>query len=337
MSDDGTGGGIRIPSMVISKADGLILMDFLKRASDEEIEQLAIMAEFIMDKPDDRVEYDIWFTSSNDHALDFISDFKDLDSKFADMVLMEPHYVFWRCTNCEQQYLQNDCYGGGKYCAMEPSDAKIKGKEIIQEDLREKCLYNKFYSDEKTRYLWWAYMKFVHQNCYNVINEDCSISAHKKLSLNFEETKQCVENSFSSSDWDKNGTTNSMIDTEIEYWKKFGSGIYPSIVINNRTFRGQLESLSVFNAICAGFLNPPRMCLSTLSASTPDFIGIENDGIKGSVVVVLVLVLILVNVMIVYCYRRYSKREMQQDMKIQIESAVSQYFALSQRSQAYQS
>ena len=101
MSDDGTGGGIRIPSMIISKDDGLILMDFLKRASEEEIDQLAIMAEFIMDKPDDRVEYDIWFTSSNDRALDFITDFKEMDSKFAEMVLMEPHYVFWRCTNCE--------------------------------------------------------------------------------------------------------------------------------------------------------------------------------------------------------------------------------------------
>ena len=44
MSDDGTGGGIRIPSMLIGKTDGKKLIDFLKRASDEEIEQTAIMA-----------------------------------------------------------------------------------------------------------------------------------------------------------------------------------------------------------------------------------------------------------------------------------------------------
>ena len=37
------------------------------------------MADFVMDKPDNRVEYDIWFTSSNDRALDFITDFKDFD------------------------------------------------------------------------------------------------------------------------------------------------------------------------------------------------------------------------------------------------------------------
>ena len=38
MADDGTGGGIRIPSMIISKTEGLKLIDFLKRASDQEID-----------------------------------------------------------------------------------------------------------------------------------------------------------------------------------------------------------------------------------------------------------------------------------------------------------
>jgi len=38
MSDDGTGGGIRIPSMLVGKTDGKKLIDFLKRASNEEID-----------------------------------------------------------------------------------------------------------------------------------------------------------------------------------------------------------------------------------------------------------------------------------------------------------
>lgn len=136
MSDDGTGGGIRIPSMLVTKTEGKMLLEFLKRASDQELDQIAIMAEFTMEKPDNRVEYDIWFTSSNDRALDFISDFKEYDEKFGEKVLMTPHYVFWKCTFCEEQYLKNDCYGGGKYCAVEPSNENLKGREIIDEDLR---------------------------------------------------------------------------------------------------------------------------------------------------------------------------------------------------------
>jgi hypothetical protein len=37
MSDDGSGAGIRIPSMLISKKDGLELIDFLQTASEDEV------------------------------------------------------------------------------------------------------------------------------------------------------------------------------------------------------------------------------------------------------------------------------------------------------------
>jgi hypothetical protein len=38
MKDDGTGNAIRIPSMLISKTDGKKLLDYLKRASNEELD-----------------------------------------------------------------------------------------------------------------------------------------------------------------------------------------------------------------------------------------------------------------------------------------------------------
>ena len=37
MSDDGTGAGIRIPSMLISKSDGDKLLDFMKTATATEL------------------------------------------------------------------------------------------------------------------------------------------------------------------------------------------------------------------------------------------------------------------------------------------------------------
>ena len=55
-----------------------------------------------------------------------------------------------------------------------------------------------------------------------------------------------------------------MIDTDIKYWAKFGSNLFPSIVINNSTFRGQLETQAVFNAICAGFSDAPKECRTVL-------------------------------------------------------------------------
>ena len=105
-------------------------------------------------------------------------------------------------------------------------------------------------------------MKYVHTNCYSVINEDCSKRAHLKLGLDYDKTFKCFVSSFSHADWANAKTNNSIIDSEIDYWKIYGSGIYPSVVVNNRTYRGQLESLAVFNALCAGFLEAPGMCNS---------------------------------------------------------------------------
>ena len=154
------------------------------------------------------------------------------------------------------------------------------------------------------------------------MTEDCSFKAHEKLKMPYSFTKECVEQSFSNKDWASPKTVNYLIDQEIDYWNKYGSGLYPSIVINNKTFRGQLDTLSVFNALCAGFATPPKMCEETLGIYTPDVLEeikktVPSSGkISGSGIVLLAIGVILLNVVIVYCYRRQSKREVQTAMQV---------------------
>jgi hypothetical protein len=42
------------------------------------------MAVFDISRPDNRVEYDLWFSSANNKALDFIQDFGKINAKFGD-------------------------------------------------------------------------------------------------------------------------------------------------------------------------------------------------------------------------------------------------------------
>jgi len=56
----------------------------MKSASEEELDQLAMLASFDLSRPDNRVEYDVWLTSSNDRALDFMQDFAKVDKKFGE-------------------------------------------------------------------------------------------------------------------------------------------------------------------------------------------------------------------------------------------------------------
>ena len=137
-----------------------------------------------------------------------------------------------------------------------------------------------------------------------------------------------MRNSFTNSNWESIYTNNTIIDEEITYWRKYGSGIFPAIIINNKTYRGQMEELAVVNALCAGFAQPPEMCKAILNSVKPDYLIESKNGIRGSVIFVMVVGLILINIVVVYCYRRYTRREMQSEMNTQIESAVSQYFAL---------
>lgn len=184
MSDDGTGSGIRIPSMLISQSDGLKLIDFLETQDAFSIDNIAIQAEFIMDAPDNKVEYNLWFSSSNDRMLDFISDFKNKAFSLAGDAQMTPRYVFWSCVGCDSSFLNDNCYADGRYCAYEYSNSKITGTDIIDEDIRQKCLWNRLVGT-KDESLWWDYISEAHKLCFNDINRDCSRDTHTKVGLDY--------------------------------------------------------------------------------------------------------------------------------------------------------
>lgn len=70
MGDDGTGTGIRIPSMLISSEDGSILREFAKTKVGA-----TLSAEFNVKALVDIVDVELWFSSNNKEALNFIKEF----------------------------------------------------------------------------------------------------------------------------------------------------------------------------------------------------------------------------------------------------------------------
>ena len=76
----------------------------------------------------------------------------------------------------------------------------------------------------------------------------------------YEETMQCVKNSFDGPNWQVDD--NLILKDDAVSWKKYGHGYWPSVVINRRTFRGDLIPDNVFEAICSGFTTPPDYCVT---------------------------------------------------------------------------
>jgi len=113
MGDDGTGTGIRIPSMLIGKAQGAILMDQAKLNK----EPVTLSAEFVMKHPDNTVEMELWYSSANVLALDFIKEFDKYMKDLQDYLDFTPRFVTWGCTACTKAFKQRECFSEGKYCA----------------------------------------------------------------------------------------------------------------------------------------------------------------------------------------------------------------------------
>jgi hypothetical protein len=141
MSDDGTGTGLNIPSMIISKEDGKILKDFLKNQPDELTSQAAVQAEFVVDNPENTVEMEFWYTSGKDTALDFLKAFSSNISPIIYELDFSPHIVTWSCTYCDSDYKKKNCFGDGKYCGLRTDKASIKSKDLVLEDLRQVCIH----------------------------------------------------------------------------------------------------------------------------------------------------------------------------------------------------
>jgi hypothetical protein len=95
------------------------------------------------------------------------------------------------------------------------------------------------------------------------------------------------------------------------------------------------------NGICAGFADPPKMCKRILESSINDptiLFYPEDQEVYEVHHVFIVCLLIMVTVSIVLClYRRHAKREMKQKINVQIEDAVNQYLALSNKDPEAQS
>lgn len=73
MGDDGTGAGIRIPALLISKTDGNKIKNWMLHATAEERDKVQLQADFLIEyKDNDEVSLELWYTASDDTSLDFI-------------------------------------------------------------------------------------------------------------------------------------------------------------------------------------------------------------------------------------------------------------------------
>jgi hypothetical protein len=160
---------------------------------------------------------------------------------------------------------------------------------------------------------------------------------HKSIGADYQATLNCVSKSFEQTSINAYKNDNFILRENAELWKEYGTSYWPSMTIDNLTFRGDLTPPNILEAICAALADKPEVCVKFyeeegISFSRPEVISeyqAQVSPVSSELLGFVVVVLVLVNLALIYAYRQCAKKEMEQDMQFQVSSAVSQYIALS--------
>lgn len=264
---------ITIPSALISKSLG----DSIKKAlSSREMVNIKLDWSESLPHPDERVEYEFW-TNSNDECgakcdaqIDFVKNFKGaaqiLEQK--GYTQFTPHYITWYCPDAFilSKQCKSQCINHGRYCAPDPEQDFSRGydgKDVVVQNLRQACFF-KVANESRKPWLWWDYVADFAIRCpmkKKKYTEECSNQVIQSLGVDLNKIEKCVGDPTADVE---NAVLKAEQEVQIGKGSRGDVTILPTLVINNRQYRGKLDKVAVLKAICAGFeeTTEPAICLS---------------------------------------------------------------------------
>ena len=202
LADDGHGGDISIPAVIISLTDGSKIIEFYKN---NENKKIILEFQLTIEKKDNTVKYDIWFTADQENVYTFLKDFKRYHEALGNSAILNVHYITYPHFNYNpnSNEAKDDCLGSGKYC-VRPGNLGINdGSLIVLESLKQKCIYLNAYSTnvKSKNILFWKYMNLFNEKCMLQnekadFEQTCSNNVISEVGIDLNEINECVSNSF---------------------------------------------------------------------------------------------------------------------------------------------
>lgn len=266
---------ISIPSALITKDLG----DKLKKAlNSKEMVTMKLDWRESLPHPDERVEYEFW-TNSNDECgpkcdaqVEFVRNFKGVAQilERGGYTQFTPHYITWYCPQAfiESKQCKAQCINNGRYCAPDPEQDFTKGydgKQVVTENLRQLCVF-KVTNESSPRqpWKWWDFVTDFQIRCPmkdNKYGPACAEEVIKSLSIDVEAVRKCMGNP----DADvENPVLKNEQDAQVGQGTRGDVTILPTLIVNQRQYRGKLDKTAVLKAICSGYeeSTDPPVCLS---------------------------------------------------------------------------
>ena len=92
--------------------------------------------------PDNRVEYEFWYSTILDVDFDTLLDIAQYQKALDKLALFTPRVLTYDCPLCAAEIKRANCLGNGKYCPYMPSKqippalADVDGRKFMEESLR---------------------------------------------------------------------------------------------------------------------------------------------------------------------------------------------------------
>lgn len=301
----------------------------------------------------DFVDFKLFLTSSHLNVYKLIKDLSKVSDFIFNNTNFSPHYISYRSLEYDQKSNKTipNCISKGLYCAMPRYDLGVlDGRDIIIEDIRQKCIYNiaselfkseKFTQKNCNKKLYFDYMSNFYDKCLNKtekrFNYYCSKEVMEETGLNSNLVLECVTKSYfvdlesNIVDLDNN---NKILEEEKKVRSIYQIKILPSVLINNRTISGALNGNNILEAICSAFKNKPVSCFHILS----EYLMLSNteqkeEGFSVAFYFFIILLLIALNIAIFFICRIYMNRRIEEkienvDINGTINSVVTNYLRL---------
>lgn len=330
MSDNGMGGNLFIPALLISKDDGLNLKNFIPYPG------VTLRLGFEMPESPEQIRLTLIFSSAQNHTQNFMKMFEKIGKHLNQKnTYLEVHYAIIKCIYCEFKDFKNeevDCLGGGRYCAPDPdgNNGPLTGRDVVEEDLRQICVFEMVKNEKMVYESYFKYLKEFGSECRGEkFNKKCSENAMKTAGIDVSRIRECYSGSFTEIGKGETLSKNAKLESEAEFWLSYGHSYYPAVVINDKVYRGDMEVSALKTGICAGYYSgtEPDFCKKTHKEESE-----VTEGYSVSTVVIALVLFFGLLLALLLGYRYYARKELHNDMRVQVNSAVNQYFALSETS-----
>lgn len=326
MIDDGMGTQITIPTILIRRSDGERLKEMVARTEAQNNDPTTVIPEYVVltvdfipeQEPDRRQKIQLFYTPTDKRARTFFAEMRVYKMFLGNETLFTPHLAVTLCNDsCTQRYMQKNCIKvpeSGSYCIRRAqTDNEMLGIDKLGFGIREMCI-GRIYNDEHEK--WWEFEQMLAIVCDQSVNETCFNNTLVFTGIDPDAIHRCAR-----------ANRSQILKEEHQAWRDSALNSEPGILINNKAYRDSINSTDVFKAICMAIPETPEVCKDAIRVSPLQETKAKNDWNPWTIAAI-VIMLLLLNVLLIYCYRRYTKKDVRNQVNFALSSVMTQYFAI---------